>query len=370
MIVFVAGAFFNVLFAFALASIIWVIGQPENSDTASTRIGYVSATLELKKGVTVPSPAVEAGLKVGDVIQAIDGHPVTKWFDIYTLIGLGSGQSTDGRREALFTILRDGRVQQITVYPRLVGEEQERKVGLLPSYELNVVQVAPGSIAALAGFQPGDIITSLDGQPLLNGVTYQDLLEASAQRATTAGVKRGTGNVELVIPARPQAKSGANIGLALSPGFTLVHPNPFTQIAEQVTMSFRTIWSLVNPHSDIGISKLTGPVGIVRIFHSAAEAGIRPVLMFTILLNMSLAIFNLLPIPVLDGGQMMFATIGRIRGRALPVNFIMAANSVFILLLLSMVIYVSIFDVRRLNRDRAADAAAVPAAAPPAPAKP
>jgi regulator of sigma E protease len=140
-------------------------------------------------------------------------------------------------------------------------------------------------------------------------------------------------------------------------------------------MSFRTLWSLINPHSDIGISKLTGPVGIVRIFHSAAEAGIRPVLMFTILLNMSLAIFNLLPIPVLDGGQMLFATIGRLRGRALPVNFILAANSVFIVLLLSMVIYVSIFDVRRLNRDRAeaATPATAPAAAPapaPEPAKP
>jgi len=379
MIVFAAGALFNVIFAFALASVIWVIGQPENSDTASTRIGYITNTLELKTGVTVASPAVEAGLKVGDIIQAIDGHPVTKWFDIYTLIGLGAGQSADGRREALFTILRDGRVLQITVHPRLVGEEQERKVGLLPSYELNVVQVAPDGIAAKAGFLLGDIILSLDGQPLLNVYTYQDLLEASSSRAVTTRVKRivtvGEKLVEreldLVVPARPQAKSAANIGLALSPGFTLIHPNPFTQVADQVTMSFRTIWSLINPHSDIGISKLTGPVGIVRIFHSAAEAGIRPVLMFTILLNMSLAIFNLLPIPVLDGGQMMFATIGRLRGRALPVNFIMAANSVFILLLLSMVIYVSVFDVRRLNRDRAADAAAgVPPAATPAPAKP
>ena len=377
MIVFAAGAFFNVLFAFGLASIIWVIGQPENGDIASTRIGYVSSTLELSKGVQVPSPAVEAGLRVGDVIQAIDGHPVTKWFDIYSLIGLGAGQSADGRREALFTILRDGRTLEITVHPRLVGDEQERKVGLLPSYELNVLQVAPGSIAAKAGFHLDDVILSLDDQPVWNVLTYQDLLEVAARRPVTVRVRRAGGELAIVIPARPQAKSGASIGLALGPGFTLTHPTPFAQISEQVTMSFRTLWSLINPHSDIGISKLTGPVGIVRIFHSAAEAGIRPVLMFTILLNMSLAIFNLLPIPVLDGGQMMFATIGRLRGRALPVNFIMAANSVFILLLLSMVIYVSIFDVRRLNRDRAEADAAVnyiearsAAPATPAPAKP
>ena len=103
--------------------------------------------------------------------------------------------------------------------------------------------------------------------------------------------------------------------------------------------------------------------------------------MFTILLNMSLAIFNLLPLPVLDGGQMLFATISRLRGRALPINFIMAANSVFIVLLLSMVLYVSYFNIRSWAHDIKADRAAAAAAAAqepapatstpaPAPAKP
>ena len=73
--------------------------------------------------------------------------------------------------------------------------------------------------------------------------------------------------------------------------------------------------------------------------------------MFTILVNVNLAIFNLLPMPVLDGGQMLFATIGRLRGRALPLNFIMTAQSVFMVLLLSMIVYVSFFDVRRWARD-------------------
>ena len=367
MIVFAAGALFNVLFAFGLACIIWVIGQPEPNETATTRIGYVYSTLELAGGGQIPSPASEAGLRVGDVIQAIDGHPVAKWVDIYTFIGLGSGRGADGSRQAIFSILRDGRVMEVTVHPRLIGEEQERRVGVAPSYELNVLQVAAGSLAAKAGFHPDDTIVSLDGQPVLNILTYQDLLEASAKRPGTVRVRRAGQEIVLNLPARPQAKSGANIGLGLTTGFTYIYPTPFAQISDQVLMSFRTLWSLINPHSDIGISKLTGPVGIVRIFHSAAEAGIRPVLMFTILLNMSLAIFNLLPIPVLDGGQMLFATIGRLRGRALPVNFIMAANSVFIVLLLSMVIYVSVFDVRRLNRDRAE---AAPPVAMPAPAKP
>ena len=112
-------------------------------------------------------------------------------------------------------------------------------------------------------------------------------------------------------------------------------------------------------------------MGIVRVLHTAAEIGIRAVFMITILLNVNLAIFNLLPLPVLDGGQMLFATIGRLRGRALPVNFIMAAQSVFFVLLLSMVAYVTIFsDVPRMIREsRATDAATPAATAPAQPAK-
>jgi regulator of sigma E protease len=79
--------------------------------------------------------------------------------------------------------------------------------------------------------------------------------------------------------------------------------------------------------------------------------------MFTILVNVNFAILNLLPIPVLDGGHMLFATIARLRGRALPVNFVMAAQSVFMVLLFSMIIYVSVFDVQRWARDVKADRA-------------
>jgi regulator of sigma E protease len=77
--------------------------------------------------------------------------------------------------------------------------------------------------------------------------------------------------------------------------------------------------------------------------------------------NVNLAIFNLLPLPILDGGQMLFATIARLRGRPLPVNFIMTAQSVFLVLLLSMILYVSFFDVRRW-RDLRPDVPEKPAA--------
>lgn len=366
MLVFVAGAVFNLLFAFVLATVVWVIGQPESSDTATTRIGYITKTVTLPDGREVPSPALEAGLQVGDIVRAIDGTTVSNWRDMVYSIRLGSGQSADGQRTALFKVEREGRLVDVTVNPLLVGEERDRLVGISPGYELIAQRVVPGSIADRAGFKANDQILSFDGVPILSVGTYFDQLEKSRTRPAQITVKRGVGElattVPITIPARPDAKPESNIGLGLTTGFQLTHPTPFAQMSEHVTMTFRTLWSLLNPRSDIGLSKVSGPVGIVRIFHSAAEAGISISLVFAILVNVNLAIFNLLPLPVLDGGQMLFATIGKLRGRALPPNFVMAAQSAFGILLITMVLYVSFFDVRRWARDVKSDRAEAAAA--------
>ncbi len=371
MIVFVAGAACNVLFALALACVIWFIGQPMSSEMATTRIGYVSPTLDLPDGSKTPSPAKEAGLQIGDVVRQIDGIAVSEWTDLMQTLITGSGRTSNGRPMAIFTVERAGKLEDVAVYPILSGDEKFRRVGIAPGYELLVHSVAAGSIAEGAGFKPGDEILSLNGTPTLSVATYQEILTATNAAPVGAIVKRAGAEVALTIPARPDAKPNATLGLTLTTGFKLIHPSPLDQVYDHVVMTFRTLVSLVHPQSDIGLSKVAGPVGIVRIFHSAAEAGIRAVLMFTILVNINLAIFNLLPIPVLDGGQMLFATIARLRGRALPANFIMAAQSTFVVLLFSMIIYVSFFDVRRVVRDvQASKAETAPAAEKTEPAKP
>jgi regulator of sigma E protease len=354
-IVFAAGAAMNLFFAFVLAGVIWLIGEPVSSDMATTRIGYVSPTIELSDGTKVPSPASQAGLKIGDIVRAIDGVRVTDWSSLMQTLITSSGRDDDDEPMSVFTVERGGRNLEITLYPRLAGDERFRHVGISQGYELIVHGVTAGSAAEKAGFKPGDEILSLDGLPVLNVAVYQEHLDQHVQQAVLARVKRAGQEMELRIPPRPDAKTSA--GLSLTTGFHLTHPSPLTQLWEQTAMTFRTLGSLINPHSDIGLSKVSGAVGIFRVFYNAAEAGIRAVLMFTILVNVNLAILNLLPIPVLDGGHMLFATIARLRGRALPVNFVMAAQSVFMVLLFSMIIYVSVFDVRRIVRDVQSDRA-------------
>jgi len=366
MLVFTAGAAFNILFAFVLACAIWVVGQPESDETTSTRVGYVTKTLDMPDGSKVPSPAAEGGLRVGDVVLAIDGHPISDWDELNQTLLTSSGRDPDGSPRTVFTIERAGSRMDLVLHPRLAGDEGNRRVGIMVGYDLNVFTVAAGSAAGRAGILANDRILEVNGTPVMNIDGWADALAADSKAPARILVLRGGSRVELLMPPRTGAHELA--GVDFSVGYHLSHPSPFAQIAQQVNRTLLTLWGLINPNSDVGLSKVAGPVGIVRIFHEAADAGIRYVLMFTILVNVNLAIFNLLPVPVLDGGQMLFATIGRLRGRTLPVNFIMTAQSIFIMLLFSMIVYVTIYDVRRWSRDaredRAQAAQAAPAAKP------
>lgn len=357
-IVFAAGAFFNVLFAFVLAGILWVAGQPTSEDMSTTRIGYISKTIPLADGTTVPSPASEAGLQVGDAIRAIDGSKVDDWPELLQTLVTSAGMADDGRRRAVFTVERDGKLIDLPVYPRLSGEDNVRRVGILAAYTPIVAQVPDDSYAKKLGLQAEDKLVRLDGAPLFNLVPVVDAMQAKEPRSFTLTIDRPTGEMTIVVPADRPKDTPPLFGAAYRTTFGLKHVNPVQQIVNQVAMTWRTLWSLVHPQSDIGISKLSGPIGIGKIYWDASEAGIRYVIWIAILVNVNLAIFNLLPIPVLDGGHMLFATIGKLRGRALPPNFIAATQSVFIVLLFTMILYVSVFDVRRIARDVRAESQA------------
>lgn len=351
MIVSVAGAVCNIVFAFVLACIVWGVGLPTTSDQTTTRIGYIVPQIKLADGTKVTSPAVEAGLRIGDTVRSIDGHALKNWQDLMQYLLTGSDHAADGRREAVLSIERDGKNLDITVYPRLSGDEKIRKVGISPAYELIVQELDKKGLGATAGFQPNDRLLALDGTVVLNVQTYLDLLTQNPAQPVQASVKRGNTIVTLTIPNRAALKEASDLGLAITTDSSLIYPSPFAQIGDDISKTYNTFLSLLNPHSDIGLSKLSGPVGIVRVFHLASQADIRLVLWFTILINVNLAIFNLLPIPVLDGGHMLFATIARLRGRSLPPQFIATTQSVFMVLLFSMMIYVSYFDGRRWIRD-------------------
>lgn len=352
-VVSVGGAFFNVLFALLLATILWIAGQEFSAETATTKIGYVSRLIKLSDGREVPSPAAEAGLQFGDIIRSIDGRRTTEWQDVLEGIVFGSG-SVKGERSVVFVVERAGQLITVALRPQLASDEKVRRIGIAPFCEPKVHAVTPDSPGAKAGFLAADRIDSIDGVSIRSFSMLDEMLKTNATRAIQLRVLRAGHPVDLALPAGTATGVTAKLGVNFTTDAVTLHIDPLTQVATHFGNTARTLWSLINPRSDIGLDKMGGPIGIIANFSQAAEAGVRVVIWMTILINIALAVFNLLPIPVLDGGHIVFATITKLRGRPLPLNFVASLQMTFVVLLLSMMLYVSMHDIRRLARDRTA----------------
>ena len=353
-IVFAAGAVFNVLFAFLLACIVWKVGITIDSELTTTTVAEAMVKMRTSDGVEVDGPAYKAGVRSGDTVIAIDGKSVDSFDEIADDVVLSSGWH-NGERRIIFTVRRGDKTLDIPVEPIISGPDRTRKVGITPVSRIVVGQVVPASLADQAGIKPEDQIVSIDGTRLLTLQQFADAIRART-KAVMLGVNRAGTNVNLTLAPPRAGENPLSFGIRLKT--QVIHPNPFQQISDSAVRTYQGIAGLLNKKSDIGLRQMSGPIGIIKTFYDASQAGLPVALWFTIVVNVNLAILNLLPIPVLDGGQMLFATIARLRGRALPTNFILTAQSVFFVLIFAMLGYISFFgDIPRILSERAADRA-------------
>ncbi|MGB0258475.1 MAG: RIP metalloprotease RseP [Coraliomargarita sp.] len=349
MIVAVMGAVFNIILAFLISLVLWNVGR---DIIKSTQVDIVPEEIVNSEGEVVPGPAYAAGIQIGDEIQRIDGQRVNDWMQLMNAVMTSTGRSADDRPQVEVEFLRNGQTQTVVAYPELISSEAIRALGLQPDSNLVVTQVQRGMPAEAAGLQVGDIPVALNGEAIESSAFLHLFLQNHQGGSIDVTVLRD--GEEITLPIEPVIAKGED---RLRFGFAYyydakkvrVHRNPIEQLGIMANTMRMTLYALIHKGSDVKVRNMSGPVGIVDGLSTMARYGWVDLIWFLALINVNLALFNLLPIPVLDGGHMLFATIAKLRGRPLPRKFMENVQGGFVLLLLGFVVYVSFFDVSRIT---------------------
>ncbi|MDQ2867919.1 MAG: RIP metalloprotease RseP [Verrucomicrobiota bacterium] len=347
-----AGPLFSLLLALAFACIVWVVGHPVSASDMTTTIGYVQTD----------SPAAKAGMRPGDKILSVDNKRVSRFLGMSDSVGWNVIRSEGATIP--FDIERDGKTMHFDVTPYLAPtsgwqRRSVRQVLISPEEEGIIGEVAPHSAAAAAGLQKGDKVEALNGNPIFSPLAVIDFVEKHPQETLSLEIKRGPS--ELSVQARPAIVDGEKtprLGIKFdsSGSVSISHPNPIEQVYNSITGTLTTIGAVASPKSDVKLQHMSGPIGIGNLMYRlfGSEYGWQLALWFSVLLNVNLAILNMLPMPVLDGGHIALALIESARRK--PVNtrvleFIQTACAV---LIIGYMLYITFFDVQDLPfiRDR------------------
>ncbi|NQY32589.1 MAG: site-2 protease family protein, partial [Coraliomargarita sp.] len=290
-----------------------------------------------------------------------DGRSIGNWWKFQNVLATSVGRSGDGRPEVQLEVLRDGELLDFTINPEIVSVHKMRYMGVAPETDENSAPVVLALIkdmpAIEAGLQVEDRLLKLDDDPIVSGNVLLSYLSQNGDRVINVTVDRD--GKEFVIPIQPKLVTDANGVTSPKFGFyydydykkEIVHYNPVEQLFSFAETMQMTLYALIHRGSNVGLDDMSGPVGIVHGLTRMAHEGWIDLIWFVALINVNLGIFNLLPIPVLDGGHMTFATISRITGRKLPRIFMEKVQFAFVLLLLGFMAYVTFFDVGRVGRD-------------------
>lgn len=356
LVVAVMGVVFNIIFAFALATILWGVGRPSTDSQQTTVVGTVLEKITDAKGTEVTGPGLSAGIQSGDKILSIDGVQVKNWRDVKQFIVTGLGRDAKHQPSLTMVVRREGNTVTLSAQPILSGPEKLRSLGLLPQEDLFVGQIFKDSPAQRTGVKTGDQILSINTHPIRTYYDYDKLLRENGLNPLQLKILRDKIEQTFTIAPRKvkisqDGQEQALLGFSLEPKIITVYQNPIEQIVGAASLTWRTLTTLVHPDSDIKLSHLSGPPGIAWAIYRLST-DFRQVLSFIVLINVNLAILNLLPLPVLDGGHIVLATINKFRRKPLPVTYIIVLQNIFTVALLGLMIYVIFFsDVPRLGRE-------------------
>lgn len=344
-----AGPLFSMMLALLSAVVVWGVGKPMDFIPSQT-VGEVA----------VGSPAAKAGIHTGDKILAINGQPVNGFTgtldSIRESIILSKGQQLE------FTIQRPGDVAPLKLISEFETPKTRwfqrgglREVGFGPEiHHIEIGTIHKGSPAEKAGFKENDTLLSINGQKVKDPAEAVALIKQIGAHPIEFELTRGGQPLKLtatpVIPLSPAGK-GPMLDLHFDGvpylDQTIVHPGPFQQVYDSLHMMWITITSVVAKDSSIGVGHLSGPVGIATLLYQLLQMvdGWQRVLGFMVLFNVNLAVLNMMPFPVLDGGHITLAILEKIFGRPVQAKPLEILQTICALALISLMLFVTSKDI-------------------------
>jgi regulator of sigma E protease len=330
-----SGPLMNILFGIVIAFFLWGVGIPVQ--ISPPIIGYVDPA----------SPEAKLGIQPGDEILSVDGKPITSWHDVQETTILA--RSTN----LAVVIARPGKFTNTFELTTVVSEALGLKVlNLDPRDHPMIKNVRAESPAEAAGLKAGDEILVFAQVPLHGADQFIKLVQKCPGETKDIVVKRDGQRITRKVTPRldPGAKVGrigAEIG-AGRPVYRIEHIPPWTQITTVLDRTVSTFSALAHSkQTGVGLKDLSGPPGILALLAAYVNSDWRLALSFLVLLNINLAVINLFPMPVLDGGHIVMALIERLFGRPLPYRLVEYTTTVFAVLLIGFMLYVSFNDVKR-----------------------
>ena len=311
------------------------------------------------------SAAQSAGLAAGDRVVAVDGRDVRSWNEVRMRL-------LDGvvdRREIPVTVERDAARVTFPLDPRgLPAGEIERdfvgSLGLGLAFGRVVVSsVADDGAAARAGLRVGDEVVSVDGRPVGGSRELIEVIRASAERPLPFVVLRD--GAEVTVPVTPQARVSdrpedagravGRIGAGLSNrvAMTEVRHGPLESVGlalhqtwDMSIFSLRMLGKMLT--GELSWRNLSGPVSIADYAGQSARVGWFAYASFLALISISLGVLNLLPIPVLDGGHLVYYGLEALKGRPLSERFMDITQRAGLFLVAAMMFIALFNDLTRL----------------------
>jgi regulator of sigma E protease len=333
------GPLMNLLLSFVLLCLVGFIGFKIPAFLeAAPRVGWVEPD----------TPARRSGIQPGDLIISINDRKVSNWEELKFILASNPNQ------RLRVNIKREGSIVTKELVPVERGLFGSGYTGLQPEWRPIIKEILKGEPADLGGLKEGDLVLAIDGQEVGHWIQMAMTIWKNPDKLLAFKVKRGEEILTFSIKPKAVQTEKKTIGLVgiSNPGKTISKEyGPLKAIAwggrETLQITKRTItvlWRLIVRR--ISVRTLGGPISIFKMAGAAAKTGITDFMLFMAALSITLAIINTLPIPLLDGGHLLFLGIEAIRKKPISVRTRELAyrfGLVFIIMLMLIVFYNDIY---------------------------